>query len=136
MPRSILLSLALLSSTALADPAPVQRGTVGTRAATTFDRADTNHDRLLSRAEYRAAILAYARRYDPKIPTEGKGMDTAMTQYEAIAQGRPDGIPRDVFIAAALAHFDGADLNHDGVITPEEARKAAAIKQKGFDKGR
>lgn len=135
MPRPItLLLLAALSSAALAGPPAVQRGTVGSRAAHTFDLADRNHDGLLSRVEYRAAILAYARRYDPRIPTEGAGMTAAMTQYEAIAQGRAD-IPRDVFIEAALAHFDGADLDHNGVLTPDEARKAAAIKQKGFDRG-
>jgi hypothetical protein len=124
------------SSAALADPPPVQRGTVGSRAAHYFDRSDTNHDGLLSRAEYRAAVLAYARHFDPGVPAEGKGMDTAMTQYEIIAHGRPDGIPRNVFIDAALAHFDGADLDRNGIVTPEEARKAAIIKQKAFDKGR
>ena len=136
MRRSIPLVLIALPSIARADPPPVQRGVVGTRAAVTFDRADTNHDGLLSRDEYRAAILAYARRFDPKVPAQGKGMDSAMTQYDIIAQGRAGGIPRAVFVDAALAHFDGADLNHDGVVTPGEARKAAAIKQRGFDKNR
>jgi hypothetical protein len=131
-----LLLFATLPSIALAGMPPVQRGVVGSRAAATFDRADTNHDGLLSRAEYQAAILAYARRFDPKVPATGKGMDVAMTQYDVIAQGRTGGIPRAAFIDAALAHFDGADLNHDGVVTPEEARKAGAIKQKAFDKGR
>ncbi len=128
-----LLLLAALPTMARAEPPPVQRGVVGTRAAATFDRADANRDGLLSRLEYRAAILAYARRFDPRVPAEGKGMDTAMRQYDIIAQGR-DGIARAVFVDAALAHFDGADLDHDGVVTPVEARRAATIKQKGFDK--
>ena len=138
MPRPILsmlpfAALLALAGAAIAEPPPVQRGVVGGRAASTFDRADTNHDGFLSRDEYRAAILAYARRFDPKVPTEGKGMDVAMTQYDVIARGNPRGIPRAAFIDAALAHFDGADLNHNGVVTPDEARKAAAIKQRGFD---
>ncbi len=130
----LLLLLAMLPCAARADPPAVQRGVVGNRAATMFDRADANHDGLLSREEYRAAILAYARRFDAKVPAEGKGMESAMTQYDVIAQGRAGGIPRAAFIDAALAHFDGADLNHNGVLTPDEARKAAAIKQKGFDR--
>lgn len=133
MRRSIPLLLIALSSAAPAAPPPVQRGVVATRAAVTFDRADTDHDGLLSRDEYRAAILAYARRFDPKVPAQGKGMDTAMTQYDTIARGRAGGIPRAAFIDAALAHFDGADLDHDGVVTPAEARKAA-IRQRGLDK--
>ncbi|USI74210.1 hypothetical protein [Sphingomonas morindae] len=132
MKKTIGLALLAAAGAAWADPPPVARATVAARAATMFGKADTDRDGWLSRAEYRAAVLAVARRYDPKIPSEGKGMDAALAQFDSLDRRHEGRIPRADFIAAALAHFDGADLNHDGVITPDEARRAAKIKQKAI----
>ena len=47
-------------------------------------------------------------------------------------------VSRDEFVAAALAHFDKADANHDGKVTPEERRAAmkAMHEHMGGMKGR
>lgn len=122
------LGTMLLAGAAVADPPPVQRAQVQARAEHMFQLADTNHDGWLSRAEYHAAILAAARRYDPKI--QDKPLPAADAQFDAVDTAHQGRIAHDAFVAAALAHFDGADLNHDGTVTADEARKAAQIKQK------
>jgi len=107
----VLLPMLLLAGPALADPPPAKRIDVERRAEAMFDKSDANHDGILTRDEYHAALAAI-------VKAKG-GTPTA--------KGR---IPRGNFVAAALAHFDGADLNHDGTVTPGEARKAASIKRK------
>jgi hypothetical protein len=131
MPKSwlLLLPIAAISGAALADPPPARRTQVQARAEQTFAKADTNHDGWLTRDEYHAAITAVARRYDPKVPTAGKGMAAADAQFDAIDTAHAGRISRAAFIAAALARFDSADLNHDGVTTADEARKAAKIRE-------
>jgi hypothetical protein len=127
--RPAVLLAALLPAWAAAQ-SPVPRAGVEARAARMFAIGDRNHDGFLSRDEYRAAVLAVARRYDPKVPAEGPGMTMALAQFDALDRGHAGRIPRAVFVAAALAHFDGADIDHNGIVTPDEARRAAAIKQK------
>ena len=53
-------------------------------------------------------------------------------QFDAVDLGHTGRIPRAAFLAAAPAHFDGADLNGDGTVTPNEARKAATIKRRAM----
>lgn len=129
------LLLALLPTAALAAPSelpPVTRISVERRAEATFVKADVNHDGYLAKDEYRAAILAVAERRGAK-PT-AKGLAAADAQFDAIDAGHTGRIARSVFVAAAVAHFDGADLNGDGTVTPAEARKAAKIKQQDMEK--
>ncbi|WP_019834075.1 EF-hand domain-containing protein [Sphingomonas sp. PR090111-T3T-6A] len=123
-----------VAGVALADPPPVKRTDVVARAATMFDRADTNHDGILTREEYHAALAAIAKAKSAT-PTE-KGWAMVDAQFDAVDQSHTGRIPRDVFIAAATAHFDGADLNRDGIVTPDEARKAAKIKRKALKAAR
>ncbi|WP_419826789.1 hypothetical protein [Sphingomonas sp.] len=127
--RTSVLVAVLLSASAAAQP-PVPRAGVEARASRMFALGDRDHDGFLSRQEYGRAVLAVARRYDPKVPADGPGMARALAQFDALDQGHTGRIPRATFVAAALAHFDGADMNHDGTVTPDEARLAAAIKQK------
>lgn len=138
MPKSAVLPLAFaaLASAAVAapDPAPVTRTSVERRAVATFTRADTNHDDYLSKEEYRAAILAVAARRGAT-PTD-KGLAAADAQFDLIDTRHTGRIPRADFIAAAVAHFDGADLNRDGTVTAEEARKAGKIKQQALDEAK
>ena len=122
------LPLLLVSGAALADPPPAKRADVEARAEAMFEKADANHDGILTRDEYHAAL---ARIVTAKggTPT-AKGWAMVDAQFDAVDQAHTGRIPRGNFVAAALAHFDGADLNHDGTVTPGEARKAASIKRK------
>jgi hypothetical protein len=133
MLKPVVMMVALAAGTAALaeDPAPVTRVSVERRAEATFAKADTNRDTYLSKEEYRAAIVAIAERKGAK-PSE-KGLAAADAQFDAIDTQHSGRIPRAVFIAAAVAHFDGADINQDGTVTPDEARKAAKIKQKVMD---
>ncbi len=126
----LFLPLVCVPAVTLADPPPVKRTDVVTRAATMFDRADTNHDGILTREEYHAALATIATAKGA-VPTE-KGWAMVDAQFDAVDQSHSGRIPRDIFIAAATAHFDGADLNRDGIVTPTEARKAAKIKRKAM----
>ncbi len=130
----LLLPLVCVAGGALADPPPVKRVDVVTRAAAMFDRADANHDGVLTREEYHAALAAIAKAKGAT-PTD-KGWAMVDAQFDAVDQSHTGRIPRDVFIAAATAHFDGADLNRDGTVTPAEARKAAKIKRKALKAAR
>jgi hypothetical protein len=125
-----LIPFLLSAGAAHAETPPVERAQVAARAESLFAKADTNHDNWLSRQEYQAAILAIARKYDPKIPSTGKGMDAAMVQFDVLDPTASGRVSHADFVAAALAHFDGADLNHNGKVTPDEARKAEKIKQR------
>jgi hypothetical protein len=123
-----LLTVTLAAGAALADPPPVKRADVEHRAEGEFDKADANHDGILTREEYHAA-LARIVKAKGGTPTP-KGWAMVDAQFDAVDQAHTGRIPRGNFVAAALAHFDGADLNHDGTVTPDEARKAASIKRK------
>lgn len=130
MPRYWLLFLPVMgvAGAALADPPPVKRADVAARAEAMFVAADANHDGILTREEYHAA-LARIVKAKGGTPT-AKGWAMVDAQFDAVDQAHTGRIPRGNFVAAALAHFDGADLNHDGIVTPDEARKAANIKRK------
>jgi hypothetical protein len=123
----LLLPLAGVSGAALADPPPVKRNEVVSRAELMFAKADTNHDGYLSRDEYHAAILARAHQFDAKVTPQG--MTAADAQFDAIDATHSGRISHAAFVAAAVGHFDGADLNRDGVVTPDEARKAAKLQK-------
>ncbi len=130
MPRYWLLALPLVSAAgaALADPPAVTRDAVEARAAAMFAKADTDHDGVLTREEYHAALAAIAMAKGATPTPQGWAMVDA--QFDAVDQAHSGRIPRAAFMAAATAHFDRADLNHDNTVTPGEARKAAKIKRK------
>jgi hypothetical protein len=130
MMRKSLALLALLgmAGAARADPPPAKRAEVQARAEAMFDKADANHDGILTRDEYHAALAAIVKAKGGTPTAKGWAMVDA--QFDAVDQAHTGRIPRGNFVAAALAHFDGADLNHDGTVTPDEARKAARIKRK------
>ena len=123
----MLLAMVGWAGSALADPPPVLRADVESRAEEMFARSDTDHDGYLSRDEYHATILARAKQFDAKVTPEG--LKAADAMFDAVDIHHSGRVSQTDFIAAALAHFDGADLNHDGKVTPDEARKAAKIKQ-------
>jgi Ca2+-binding EF-hand superfamily protein len=124
----LLLPIVVLSGVALADPPPVQRADVVSRAEGTFRIADRNHDGWLTKAEYHNVLAAIAR-LKGATPT-AKGWAMVDAQFDAIDVNHTGRISHDRFIGAALEPFDGADLNHDGIVTPDEARKAAKMQEK------
>ncbi len=129
MPRSwVLLPMLACAGAALADPPPVQRADVQQRAERMFDRCDTNHDGVLTLAEYHAALAAIVKAKGGT-PTP-KGWAIVDAQFATVDQAHTGRVTRAQFVDAALAHFDGADINHDGTVTPKEARTAARIKNR------
>jgi Ca2+-binding EF-hand superfamily protein len=111
-----------------------------------FDRLDTNHDGVISRQEFTAA---HARMHERRVmimhggdaahPMPGmEGMSMRMQgmgrngggagmagRLFGMADANRDGrVSLPEAEAAALAHFDRIDLNHDGRITPDERRQA------------
>ena len=129
MSRSwLLLPILLSASAALADPPPVHRNDVQRRADLMFDKCDANHDGILTIAEYHAALAAIVKARGGTPTPQGWAIVDA--QFAAVDQTHSGRVTRAQFVDAALAHFDGADLNHDGTVTPKEARMAAKIKNK------
>lgn len=130
--RSLAVLLLLgAAGAAIADPAPLHRDALVAHHEAMFDRVDTNHDGWLSKAEYLAALNAIDARRD--VTPTAKGWARVEDQWNMVDQAHAGRVSRAQFVAAAIAHFDGADLNHDGIVTPDEARKAAKIKQKALD---
>lgn len=128
MAAAIVTIGATVGGATLADPVAVKRADVIARAETMFDRADTNHDGYLTLDEYHRALAAIAKAKGAT-PTP-KGWAAVDAQFATVDQHHTGRIARADFVAAAVAHTDGADINHDGVVTPNEARKAATIKRK------
>jgi len=129
MSRSwLLLPMIACAGAALADPPPVHRADVERRAEAMFDRSDTNHDGILTLAEYHAALAAIVKAKGGTPTPQGWAIVDA--QFAAVDQTHSGRVARAQFVDAALAHFDGADLNHDGTVTPKEARMAAKIKNR------
>jgi Ca2+-binding EF-hand superfamily protein len=121
--------------------------------AAAFDRLDANHDGNISRREFMAAkprreekrVIVMRDGGAPGVQPSMPGMDR-MEHMERMKvemhgmQGMRMGFGGRLFgmadanhdervslaeaQAAALAHFDKADINHDGKITPDERRQA------------
>ena len=116
-----------------------------------FDRLDTNHDGMISRDEF-AAMHAHEHGMGPDHDMgpghpgggpDGWHHDGAHMGHWGYDHRELDGlvmmilhradpahtgtVTRDAFVAAALALFDQADINHDGILTPEEHRAAATV---------
>jgi Ca2+-binding EF-hand superfamily protein len=117
-----------------------------------FDRIDTNHDGMISRDEF-AAAHEHEHGMGPGHdigggPGSGAGAGPGgwhpggehmghwgydhreldglvMMILHRADPGHTGTVTRDGFVAAALALFDQADTNHDGILTPEEHRAAA-----------
>jgi Ca2+-binding EF-hand superfamily protein len=86
-----------------------------------FAKADANRDGIVTRAEFDAAASA------GKIKVRHGGMRaSALVRMFDLADSDKDGrVSLKEAQAAALQKFDSADLNHDGVLTPDERRQAS-----------
>jgi len=125
---TIALGAAMLTTQACAQPAaPVGGGHHGwaqdmTRqqaqqfADSMFQRLDTNHDGVLTRAEADAAASQDGGR-------GGRMIDRLFGDAQSVTLAQAE--------AAALARFDAQDLNHDGVVSAAEREQARAQRQGG-----
>ena len=126
MARFALLLLPIIGITMAAqaaDPPPVFRTVVEQRTARMFDQADSDHDGVLTKAEYVAATIAVARARGGT-PTP-RGLALVEMQFDAFDLSHTGRIRRSDFIAEKMAQFDAMDLNHDGIVSAGESRKAA-----------
>ncbi len=100
--------------------------------AAAFDRLDTNRDGMISRQEFLAAKPRIEERRmmvmrDGSPGGEGLRMHRAGFggHLFAMADANRDGrVSLQEATTAALQHFDRADVNHDGKLTPDERRQA------------
>jgi Ca2+-binding EF-hand superfamily protein len=111
---------------------------MGDRSAM-FDRLDANHDGSISRQEFMAAQPQMERRVmifrngaagapgapgEPGMKMRMHGLGMGAHLLEMADANRDGRVSLQEAETAALAHFDRADLNHDGKLTPEERRQA------------
>lgn len=83
-----------------------------------FARLDTNHDGQLSNAEFLAAARPIQLKETPQ---------QAIADVDSNKDGK---IGLQEFEARPLANFDKADINHDGIVTPQEVQAAQAAARK------
>jgi len=141
-----LIALGLLAGTAAAQaPQASIRGDVQKQVDTNFDKGDTNNDGFLNRAEIQAMTSKALEGVQPKLEAEFKALDKdgngqiSLAEFKAAAFSKlgqnpeltlqkfdtnKDGkVSVAEFRAPVLAAFDRADLNRDGKVTAEEAKK-------------
>jgi hypothetical protein len=91
------------------------------RADMIFQMIDSNRDGVLTRAEAEQAAQQFAVRSNG----EGRGGGRMQRMIDD-AFGSASSLTLQQFEAQALARFDAADLNHDGVVTAAEREQMRA----------
>jgi Ca2+-binding EF-hand superfamily protein len=105
-----------------------------------FDRMDTDHDGKLSYAEFTASHghrdgqhTAHAGQQPGALSAHGGEHRMAISGFRGrggfpmmrLAQAeKAGGLTKAAFEAAMLERFDRLDANHDGIVTPDEAKAA------------
>jgi hypothetical protein len=101
-----------------------------------FDRIDANHDGAVTYAEFTAARGNFEQARKDRLARRGDdagrhhagrgGHRFALGRFAArTADADKDGaVTKAEFQTAALQRFDRADANHDGTVTPDEAKAA------------
>ena len=107
-----------------------RRAAGGANAGAAFDRLDANKDGYLTRQEFEAGRQLRQERRAMVMQQGGRpggmmrmhaGMGFGHGRMFEMADATRDGrVSLQEATAAALQHFDRADLNHDGRLTPEE----------------
>jgi Ca2+-binding EF-hand superfamily protein len=101
-----------------------------TAIAALFARADANKDGVITRAEFDAMANQMHARMEQASLHHGGGADQMLGMADLNKDGK---ISVAEAQSVALQHFDRADFNHDGKLTPEE-RKQARQQLKGQNK--
>lgn len=104
-------------------PREVTRAQARQFADMMFQRFDLNHDGVITRdeAEQARAQLSQGRAVKAGAKAE-KMIDRIFGTAQSVTQSQ--------FEAMALAKFDRQDLNHDGVVTPDERHQATAASKR------
>jgi Ca2+-binding EF-hand superfamily protein len=85
-----------------------------------FARADANKDGILTRAEFDAAVASG--KVKPRHPNmRGAAIARLFDSADTDNDGR---VSLAEAQRVAFQHFDAADLNHDGTLTPQERRQS------------
>jgi Ca2+-binding EF-hand superfamily protein len=94
-----------------------------------FARADNNKDGILTRAEFDAAVASG--KVKPRHPNmRGAALARLFDSADTDNDGR---VSLGEAQRVALQHFDTADLNHDGTLTPQERRQSqSSARAKGY----
>ncbi len=131
MTKNLVLLAISLSATAAAaqdlPDRPIKRAEIVAATRAQFQKMDVNHDGIVTRAEFDA--------YRAKQAAAG-GDDNLFTHVGGhwFDHADPNGTGR-VTLEQAEQHplqlFDMADMNHDGVLSPAEARTAMALRSFG-----
>lgn len=94
-------------------------------ASSMFDRMDTNHDGSISRTEFDNAHAAMANHMGGKrMGMHGMHGGMAERMFTTADSNKDGRVSQQEAAAAAAAHFDKIDANHDGTVTPDEMRAA------------
>ena len=146
MRKVLFVALSIVAGTAAAQAPKVSlRTDVQKQVDQNFDKGDTNNDNFLGRAEVQAMTSRALQSLAPKIEAEFKTLDKdgngqiSLAEFKAAAFSKlgqnpeltlqkfdtnKDGkVSVAEFRAPVLAAFDRADLNRDGKVTAEEAKK-------------
>ena len=90
-----------------------------------FDRADTDHDGYMSRAEFAARMAGVVNASNPPSKADAQRMvDGANRAFDNADTNHDGKLSRAEGTARPLKAFDVMDLNHDGVLTVAEKRAA------------
>jgi hypothetical protein len=84
-----------------------------------FARADANKDGVVTRAEFDAA----ATQRHARMEKAGMHRGFAGRMFDLADSNKDGKVSLAEAQAVALAHFDRADLNHDGQLTPQERQQ-------------
>jgi Ca2+-binding EF-hand superfamily protein len=126
-----LLTAALLTTVATAQglpDRPISRAEVIAAAKAQFQKIDTNHDGIVTRAEFDAFRASQAA---SGATDEGPFSHVGGHWFDHADQNGTGRVTLEQAERHPLQLFDMADANHDGVVSPSEARMAMALSSFG-----
>lgn len=109
----------------------VTRAQIEAQVKEVFDRADTNKDNFMSRAEFGKRMGIVLNRTPPGTPgaptpeEAQRLLNAATAAFNAVDANHDGKLSRKEAGARALAAFDAMDTNHDGIVTLAEKRAAS-----------